>query len=214
MSAGQFLLVLRARWKAAFGTLAIALAIAVALSFVLPKKYTAFSSVVVDVKGDPVAGTAYPAQVTTSTMSTQIDIVQSARVHNEWSNSEARSRRGISPEVARPYRGTCDITAWIADLLEDDLTVTPSHESNVINIAFTWPDAKVAAALANAFAEADIATNIELRWNRRGSMLPGLISDPLPYAQIWKRSRSGFRTISVKKGSLPPTKSSTSKGRG
>jgi len=65
--------------------------------------------------------------------------------------------------VARPYEGRGDITAWIADLLEDDLTVTPSHESNVINIAFTWPDAKVAAALANAICRADIATNIELK---------------------------------------------------
>jgi len=80
MSAGQFLLVLRARWKAAFGTLAIALAIAVALSFVLPKKYTAFSSVVVDVKAIRLPALAYPLRFTTSTMSTQIDIVQSARV--------------------------------------------------------------------------------------------------------------------------------------
>jgi chain length determinant protein EpsF len=164
MSAGQFLLVLRARWKAAFGTLAIALAIAVALSFVLPKKYTAFSSVVVDVKGDPVAGTAYPAQVTTSMMSTQIDIVQSARVAQRVVKTlkldqDAEFRRKWQDHT----EGRGDITAWIADLLEDHLTVTPSHESNVINIAFTWPDAKVAAALANAFAEADIATNIELK---------------------------------------------------
>ncbi|MEA3197271.1 MAG: protein tyrosine kinase modulator, partial [Gammaproteobacteria bacterium] len=39
----------------------------------------------------------------------------------------------------------------------------PTHASNVIEISVRWPDAKLAAALANAFAQAAIETNIELK---------------------------------------------------
>jgi len=50
MSLQQFFLILRARWKIALGVLAIVVGTAIAASLLLPKRYTASTAVVVDVK--------------------------------------------------------------------------------------------------------------------------------------------------------------------
>ena len=50
-----------------------------------------------------------------------------------------------------------------ANLLQKKLDVKPSRESNVINIGYSGADPAFAAAVANAFAQAYIDTNIELR---------------------------------------------------
>jgi chain length determinant protein EpsF len=47
--------------------------------------------------------------------------------------------------------------------LQKSVVVTPSRDSSVIDISMTWSDPKTAAVLANAFAQAYIDTNIELK---------------------------------------------------
>jgi chain length determinant protein EpsF len=65
--------------------------------------------------------------------------------------------------------GVGDFNAWLADyLVHKRLTVapvhdSPTHASNVIEISVSWPNAELAAALANTFAQAAIETNIELK---------------------------------------------------
>ena len=49
------------------------------------------------------------------------------------------------------------------ELLTKNLDVKPSRESNVIQINYRSPDPRFAAGLANAFAQAYIATTLELR---------------------------------------------------
>jgi chain length determinant protein EpsF len=58
-------------------------------------------------------------------------------------------------------RGT--LKQWLAEGLLKSLVVTPSRESNVINIAYRATDPAHAAASANAFAQAYIDTNIQLK---------------------------------------------------
>ena len=50
MSFSQFMSILRARWKAALAMLLFTLGTALALSLLLPKKYTASAALVIDVK--------------------------------------------------------------------------------------------------------------------------------------------------------------------
>ena len=59
------------------------------------------------------------------------------------------------------YNG--DIKDWAADLLQEKLEITPSSESSLIEIDFTSADPQLAANIANAFTDAYIQTNIDLR---------------------------------------------------
>jgi chain length determinant protein EpsF len=63
----------------------------------------------------------------------------------------------------RKTRGRGDVTAWMAGMLKKKVSVVPGRESNVIDISVQWPDPKIAAQLANAFAQAFIATSVELK---------------------------------------------------
>ena len=62
------------------------------------------------------------------------------------------------------------IYVWLADLLKKKLDVKPSRDSNVINIEFTGTDPGFAAAVANAFAQAYIDINLELKVEPPGNM--------------------------------------------
>ncbi len=164
MTFQQFVLILRARWIVASGILCLILAATIALSLFSPRQYTASASVIVDEKPDPVAGIMYPSQLLSSYIATQVDIISSERVAQ-------RAVKLLKLDEVSSFRdlwlsttgGRGDFVAWLADSLDKRLSVTPSRDSNVINIAVTWPEAKAAATIANAFAQAYIDTNIEIK---------------------------------------------------
>jgi chain length determinant protein EpsF len=165
MNYRQILLVLRARWLVAFAILLGAVLLALAFSLYSAKQYTAAASVVIDAKNDPVAGMMYPTQLLSSAVATQVDIIASERVARLVVKALKLDQ---VPDIREIWQerteGRGDITAWIAEnMLQKRLLVTPSRESNVISISVKWPDAKFAAVLANAFAQAYIDTNIELK---------------------------------------------------
>ncbi len=164
MTLRQFLLVLRGRW---FSTLVVFLAVvllALLVGFLSPKLYTASATVVVEPKTDPIAPVAYTAQISSGYIATQVDIIASDRVAqrvvrnlklDQVPQSIAEWRDGTGG------RGT--VTAWLAEKLRKTLAVTPSRDSSVIEIAVTWTDPKNAAILANAFAQAYLDTNVDLK---------------------------------------------------
>ena len=81
MTLRQFLLILRARAGVVFLTLFVTVLTALVVSLVMPKKYTAETAVLIDVKSpDPVAGLLLPGLITPSYMATQVDIINSERV--------------------------------------------------------------------------------------------------------------------------------------
>ena len=81
MNLQQFLIILRARYKVVLFTLLGTVAVALVLSVLLSKQYTATASVVVDVKSpDPIAGAILPALLMPGYMATQVDIINSDRV--------------------------------------------------------------------------------------------------------------------------------------
>jgi chain length determinant protein EpsF len=164
MNLQQVLLVLRARWLVVVSLfLAVVIAVA-ALTLLSQKQYTATASVVVDAKTDPVAGIVYPSQLLSSYIATQVDIISSERVAKRVIKDLKLDQ---SPQAQDQWReatgGRGDFASWLAGSLQKRLLVLPSRESDVINISVTLPDPKGAAALANAFAQAYIDTNIELK---------------------------------------------------
>ncbi len=164
MSLRQFLLVLRARWRIAAGVFGFIVAAGLAFNLLSAKQYTATASVVVDAKADPVAGVAYSAQMLTGYIATQVDIISSDRVAQ---HTVKALKMDQVPEAVEQWKdstgGRGDIVVWLGQKLKKKLTVTPSRDSSVIDIAVQWTDPKTAAVLANAFAQAYMDTNIELK---------------------------------------------------
>ena len=166
MTLHQFLLILRARYRIALLIILLAVSAALAVSMVLPKKYTAQTAVLVDIRTpDPVAGGA-PLQgvVAPSYMATQVDIVGSDRVAQRVvktlkldENPETKARWLEATEG----RGTMD--GWLAESLQKRLDVRPARESNVINITYKGSEPDEAANVANAFAQAYLDINLALK---------------------------------------------------
>jgi chain length determinant protein EpsF len=164
MGSQQLFLVIRARWRFAARVFVGVLILVVLATLMLPKQYVATASVVVQGKTDPLlSNAAYPAaQLLPSDIATQVDIIESHRVAE-------RAVKLLKLDESAEYKeswqrdGRGDLVGWIADQLQRKVTVVPSKESDVIGISAKWRDPKFAAALANAWAQAYIDTNIELK---------------------------------------------------
>ena len=165
MTLQQFLLTLRARYKVAMWTLLFTVFVTLVISLLLPKQYTASAAVVVDIRSpDPVGGMVLPGLAAPSYMATQIDIINSDRVAQRVVKL---LRMDESPVIREQWMevtdGEGELIVWLADLLKQKLDVKPSRESNVITIAFSGPDPGFVATVANAFAQAYIDINLELK---------------------------------------------------
>lgn len=164
MTFSQFLSILNARKWAALGVFLLVVVTTVAVSLILPKQYTGTASVVIDVKPDPVSMLANPAVALPGFVATQVDILTSDRVALKVIRD---LKLTDSPQIREQWQeeaeGKGTIEQWLIDLLQKQLDVKPSRESNVITINYKAPDPRFAAGLANAFARAYIATTLELR---------------------------------------------------
>ncbi len=165
MNLQQFLLILRARYLVVLLTLVATVAVTVAVSLLLPKQYTATTSLVIDVKSpDPIAGLVLPALMMPGYMATQVDIIASDRVAQR---AIRLLKLDQSPTVRADWQeateGKGSVVSWLAALLQKRLDVKPSRESNVIAINYKAADPTFAAAVANGFAQAYIDTTIELK---------------------------------------------------
>jgi chain length determinant protein EpsF len=137
--------------------------LAIVLSLVLPKKYKAEASVVIDIKPDPVSNVVLDIQ-NPVLMSTQADIIQSERVAKlVISTLHLDDNPQIRAQWQDDTDGQGDLDSWLATLLLKKLEIKPSHDSNVIAIDYAAGDPKFAAIMANAFVQAYIDTSIQLR---------------------------------------------------
>ena len=165
MTLQQFLLILRARYKIALLAFLITVATTVAVSLLLPKQYTASTAVVIDVKSpDQVTGMVLQGMMAPGYMATQIDIINSDRVAKAVVKMLKMDQSpAIQAQWQEDTQGRGELVDWLSNLLQRQLDVKPSRESNVININYTGNDPAFAAAVANAFAQAYISVNLDLR---------------------------------------------------
>lgn len=165
MTLQQFLLILRARYKVALFTLLVTVAVTLAVSLILPKQYTANSAVVVDVKSpDPVSGMMLAGMIAPGYMATQIDIINSDRVSQRVVKLlRMDESAAIKQQWQNETQGKGQLINWLAELLQKKLDVKPARESNVINISYSGTDPDFTAAVANAFAQAYLDVNLDLK---------------------------------------------------
>lgn len=161
----QFLAILRARYKVALGVFGAIVLVALVLSLVWPRSYTAAASVVVDsTKPDPLAAVLYSGGINPSLVATQIDVIQSDRVaFKVVRNLKLTENAQIREQWQAATHGEGSIEQWLSAVFQRSLDVKPSRESNVITVTYKAADPKFAAALANAFVQAYLETNIEMR---------------------------------------------------
>ena len=165
MTFQQILLILRARWLVMVGVFALTVALVTSVSLLLPKQYSATSSVVVDVKSsDLLTGLATPQMLSSGLMATQMDIIRSVRVAKEVVHMLKLEQ---NPEVISIWQNATGgkglMIDWMAASMQSKLEVLPSRESSVINITYTGTSPEFAAAVANAFAQAYINVSLGLR---------------------------------------------------
>ncbi len=165
MSLQQFLLILRARWKVALLAFVLTVATTVTVSLLLPKQYTASAAVVVDVKSpDPVSGLMLQGMMAPGYMATQVDIINSDRVAQAVvKNLRMETSPAIQAQWQAATQGQGQLRDWLATLLQKNLDVKPSRESNVISINYSGANPEFAATVANAFAQAYMDVNLDLR---------------------------------------------------
>lgn len=168
MTFQQFLLILKARRWLIFGILGGVVALTLAISLVLPKQYTATATLLIDMKMTDQLGTPQALQ---GYLATQIDIINSERVAERV---VALTRMDQIPGYQELWReetkgegGAAGFRNWLAALLQKRLDVRPSttRESNIISISYQAPNPRFSVVIANAFAQAYIETNVELKVN-------------------------------------------------
>jgi chain length determinant protein EpsF len=156
----QLLLILKAHYKVALIVAVVAILGTLVVSLMLPKKYTAITTVLVDIKSpDPVAALIMPP-----TLSTQLDIINSQRVALKVVRTLGLAESAaVREQWTEATGGKGTIEAWLSELLLRGLAVTPTRESNIVGISYTGAEAGFAAAVANGFAQAYIDVTIELK---------------------------------------------------
>ena len=164
----SFFRVVWARKTVLLITIALTVLIAVAARLILPLRYEATASVIVDFKQpDTISGPAASAPSSdqmTSYIATQVDVLSSHNVALKVVDDlkltqDAQLRKRFTDETD----GKGDIRDWIAELLLKGLTVTPSRQSNLIDISYKSTDPESSMILANAFVKAYIQTNLDLQ---------------------------------------------------
>ncbi|MBN9132028.1 MAG: chain length determinant protein EpsF [Nitrosospira multiformis] len=164
MTLQQFLLILRARYKVVFSILLFTVIATLIVSLLLPKQYTAGTAVVVDIKSpDPVAGMILPGLTSPTYMATQVDVINSDRVAERVVKMLRLDENPVVKEQWEEDGSKGELVTWLASLLKRKLDVKPSRESNVIYIDYTGNDPGFSAAVANAFAQAYIDVNLDLK---------------------------------------------------
>ena len=166
MDFSQFLLALRARRKAFMLALVATIVAALAVAFVMPKKYVGQAVLIVDAR-DEQAIIPSRSSVSLSTraayVATQIELVQSGRVATQVARDLNLAQNAELREAWQDDTGGVGaIDVWIGNLLLQKLKVNNSA-SNLITVEYSAKDPKVAAQVANGFAKAYLDTVLELR---------------------------------------------------
>lgn len=165
MSPIQVLSVLAGRRHTALAVMALTVAAAAAVSWWLPRHYTATAAVMLDARSaEQVVGGALNGMMDPGYRATQLELVYSERVARKaiaalgLEHSEA-----LREQWLEAGHGQGDYLAWLAAALQKGLAAEPSRGSNVVHVSYTAEDGATAARMANAFVQAYIDTSVEMK---------------------------------------------------
>jgi chain length determinant protein EpsF len=156
MSLHQFFLILRARYRLAIFMAVSSVALALVVSLLLPRQYTAQAAVLVDLRTpDPVTGGSLAGVVAPSYMATQVDVIKGERVAMRVvSMLKLDEKPELRERWLEATEGRGSLQTWLAETLQKRMEVRPARESNVINISYKGADADSTAQITNAFVQA------------------------------------------------------------
>lgn len=181
--------ILLARKWAIIATTLGAIVAAIVLSLLTPKSYIASTDLLVDGRGlDPISGQSQPTRLTGGYIATQADIIRSRNVA-----TKVIEQLGLhsSPAMINAAKLTGDPARdklRMLGFLAQGLIVIPKRDSSVLTIAFKAQDPTLAAQLADAFAQAYMYTNLELR------------IEPAKQTTLWYNQQlTGLRTELIEK---------------
>jgi len=162
----QILLIVRARFWVVLITLLVTVCVGFAASLLVPKRYAASISVLVDIRSpDPVSAIIdRGTMMSPNLLAAQFDIIKSGRVAQKV---VAALKLGEDPAIREAWTkatgGKGSLVEWLAALMQKRVSVKPSLGGTIISIEYEADDPVFAAAAANAFGQALIETNIELK---------------------------------------------------
>lgn len=160
MSFQQFLTILRARKLIIFFVFTLTVSAGAAITSIMPKTYSASSSVVVNFTGvDLITGDKVYSQ-----LSTQTNIIRSLNVALKVVDMlQLYTEQRYVQQFYSQNKGKGDIRSFIAKQLMDRLSVSATPGNNVIRISYSSTSPEFAASVVNTYAEAYIGTNLELK---------------------------------------------------
>ncbi len=164
MDLNQFMLALRARRKAFVMVLAAVIVTAVAVAFIVPKKYVATSTLLIDARDEQtMERTRMTGRERAGYLATQIDLIKSQRVAKQVARDlKIAQMPGVREAWEEATGGAGTLEDWIAaGLVENVAAEVPG--SNVLSITYSSSNPREAAAVANAFAKAYQDTALALR---------------------------------------------------
>ena len=161
----SFLRVIWARKTVLLMTIALTVLAAIAARLVLPPQYQSTASVIVDFnQPDTVTGAILAPQLMPGFVATQVDVLASHNVALKVVDDLKLTQDPDTQKIfADEAKGQGSIRDWMAELLLKDLYITPSKESNLIDVSYKSSDAESAMIITNAFVKAYIQTNLELQ---------------------------------------------------
>lgn len=164
MNLSNYLRILWARKWLVLSLFVLVAVVGIAVTLLMPRQYTAETSLVVDIRIDPALGALAPALAAPSYMATQIEILKSERVASRAVKILGVERSAAAVAQWREATKTkIPLERYFADVLQRGLSIEPARGSNIINLTFSAPDPIFAQAAANAFAQAYMDVSVELR---------------------------------------------------
>lgn len=164
MDMSQFLQSLRARRKAFVLVFLATVIAAIAVALVVPKRYVATATLLIDARDEQ---TMSPARLSprerAGYIHTQVDLVKSGRVAQRVVRElKLAQQPAVRERFEAETGGAGSIEHWIAEQLLEKLKVDASA-SNIVTITYSGTSPEMAAAVANGFAQAYLATALEMR---------------------------------------------------
>ena len=172
MDLNQVIQILTSRAWIIFSTLIFGVVVAVIVVESLPKRYTATSSLILDV-GDRNPITGLVENTGRTYLRTQVKLIESLRVARLVVD---RLNLTQSPYFRQLYdssdHGTVDIKTWVANYLTGDVSAQSDGGSEILSISYSSNSPDIAARVANAFAEAYLQIDLDLKVDpaRRNAM--------------------------------------------
>jgi chain length determinant protein EpsF len=164
MNVMQLLVLLRLRWWLVLLLFAATVAGAVYYTSTLPKRFSASTSLLLDVKTDPLVATLAPNLASPAYMSTQAAIINSDRVATRVAKLLGMTD---NPKAVEQWRaatqGRVPMESYFAEMVQRGLVVEPVDNSTILGLKYIAADPKFAALAANTYAKAYIDFSVELK---------------------------------------------------